>query len=268
MFRFNRNNRNNTNHQNNNDNDNNNNNYRTNDVDAHFSEQSSKLIPAEVRLLAACHTVQSSVDAANAYDGGLPDPMNRAGGVFTAALLKILYAAHSKKNGFSSLTTTTARKSPSQSKNNNNSLTFQQILLELRSLLPQQGYDQIPQLTSSRPLELQNTPFELQASKQNGTQRALLVGINYTNQEGALSGCHNDVYSMKHYLKTVQGFTEKNIVTLVDDGKHLEPIKHEIIRALQLLVKDSMPGDSVYFHYSGTYQGTKQQSCNISLLSS
>ena len=27
----------------------------------------------------------------------------------------------------------------------------------------------------------------------NGARRAILIGINYTGQEGALTGCHNDV---------------------------------------------------------------------------
>eukprot|EP00977_Amphora_coffeiformis_P014934 scaffold4262_cov169-Amphora_coffeaeformis.AAC.3 len=37
----------------------------------------------------------------------------------------------------------------------------------------------------------------------------------------------------------------------MDDGYHRKPSKQEIIRALQLLVQDSMPGDIVYVHYSG-----------------
>ena len=205
-----------------------------------FSRQTSHLIPAEVRLLSSCHSVQSSVDAASAYEGGLPDPVKRAGGVATAAYLQVLYAA-AKLQQNSSRYPNNARQG----------LTFQQILLEMRVLLKEQGYDQIPQLTSSRPLELQKTPFDLGASRVGGTKRALLVGINYYGQEGQLSGCHNDIHSVQHYLKTVQGFGEHNIVTLMDDGHHLKPSRHEIIRALQLLVKDSMPGDAVYVHYSG-----------------
>lgn len=232
-----------------------NNTNNSNNNDTRFAQQAATLIPAEVRLLSSCHSVQSSVDAAAAYEGGLPDPVNRAGGVATAALLEILYATTTNKKFSSS--SPSSPSPPLVKRNNgngNSSLTFQQLLLELRSLLADQGYDQIPQLTSSRPLELQKTPFDL--GGHGGTKRALLVGINYTGQDGALSGCHNDVYSMKHYLKTVQGFLEKNIVVLIDDGgdkgdKHLDPSRHEIIRTLQLLVKDSMPGDAVFFHYSG-----------------
>lgn len=217
-----------------------------------FARQTSYLIPAEVRLIAACHSIQSSVDAAAAYEGGLPDPMNKAGGACTAALLGLLYHHHH--------TTTTTSQNGNANTNaaatdkKNHPLTFQQVLLELRQRLAKQGYEQIPQLTSSRPLELQKTPFDLGPSNPNGgTKRALLVGINYYGQQGALTGCHNDVYSVQHYLKTVQGYKDQHIVLLADapHAKHLSPTKHEIIRALQLLVQDSMPGDAVYFHYSG-----------------
>ena len=215
--------------------------------DDDFSRQTSHLIPAEVRLIAACHSIQSSVDAAAAYQGGLPDPMNRSGGACTAALLGLLYSHHHDKNQ-------TNGNAHAANAANANPLTFQQVLLELRQRLSKQGYEQIPQLTSSRPLELQKTPFDLGLSnKPTGTKRALLIGINYYGQEGALRGCHNDVYSVQHYLKTHQGYKDQNIVLLADADKarHLPPTKHEIIRALQLLVKDSMPGDAVYVHYSG-----------------
>ena len=213
-----------------------------------FSRQTSHLIPAEVRLLSSCHSVQSSVDAAAAYEGGLPDPVNRAGGVATAAYLEILYAAANLQQQQQQQQHEKSGIGYQNKVQQQNNLTFQQILLELRDRLNEQGYDQIPQLTSSRPLELQKTPFDLSCQ---GTQRALLIAINYYGQEGQLSGCHNDIHCVKHYLKTVQGFQERNIVTLMDDGYHRKPSKQEIIRAMQLLVQDSMPGDVVYVHYSG-----------------
>jgi metacaspase-1 len=116
--------------------------------------------------------------------------------------------------------------------------------------------DQIPQLTSSRPLELDDTPFSLSSTStngQDGTSRALLVGINYIGQNGQLGGCHNDVWNVKKYLVEVQGFQEENILVLVDDGRNRHfPTRKNIIAALRQSVAQSMPGDSVYFHYSGT----------------
>ena len=72
--------------------------------------------------------------------------------------------------------------------------TFQRVLLDLRETLQRRGFEQIPQLTSSRNLELNETPFTLRnTSTTNNTNtnnqgicRALLVGINYIGQNGQL----------------------------------------------------------------------------------
>jgi hypothetical protein len=129
-------------------------------------------------------------------------------------------------------------------------VTFQQVLLDLRERLSKTGFDQVPQLTSSRPLELQETPFSLVGG--NGNRRALLVGINYRGQSGQLSGCHNDVLNFKKYIIEQQGYLEHNVLVLIDDGQHHYPTREKIVRALRQLVAQSVAGDSVYFHYSGT----------------
>ena len=110
---------------------------------------------------------------------------------------------------------------------------------------------QIPQLTSSRPLELEATPFSLKSCANSGTQRALLVGINYYGQIGQLSGCINDVLNVKNYICNHHGFLEKHVLLLIDDGRHHKPMRENIIRALRRLVAQSKASDSVYFHYSG-----------------
>lgn len=158
--------------------------------------------------------------------GRLPNPRGRAGGACTSALLEILH------------------------QNVGNKLSFQQVLMSLRDKLGYQGYSQIPQLTSSRPLDLDETPFTLHASP-TGARRALLVGINYQGQSGELRGCHNDVYHMHDYLVKVHGFPPRDILVLLDDGQHHSPSREKIIRALRHLVAASRPGDAVFFHYSG-----------------
>ena len=194
-----------------------------------FARQTSQLIPATIQVLSVCHNVQSSVDAAAAHEGGLPDPMKRTTGVCTAALLEVLYHASS-----------------SQRKNAN--WSWQDVLWALRERLQEQGHEQMPQLTSSCPLDVRKTPFSLGSS---GRKRALLVAINYVGQEGALQGCHNDAYGIRHYLTTVHGYAPCDVTLLADDGKHIPPTRHEIMRALQALIQSSKAGDAVYFHFIG-----------------
>ncbi|VEU39252.1 unnamed protein product [Pseudo-nitzschia multistriata] len=220
--------------------------------DNDFDKQAEYLIPAEVRMISGCHSLETSADVANIYSiaepGKLPSPEGRAGGACTTVLLSILYDAQKKGNSGA------------------DSVTFQRLLLELRRRLAQTGMSQIPQLTSSRPLELKETPFSLrskgpifgngryqqqQRQGESGTQRALLVGINYYGQSGQLSGCINDVLNVKKYICKYQGFLEKHVLLLIDDGRHHHPTRENIIRALRRLVEHSKPGDSVYFHYSG-----------------
>ena len=129
-----------------------------------FQQQAETLIPAEIRMISGCHSEQTSADLSNVTQSGqLSNPAGRAGGACTSALLELLYHHHNINN-------------------NNNSdggvqLTFQTLLLDLRERLKSQGLDQIPQLSSSRPLELQETPFSL--TNGPGQRRALLVGISY-----------------------------------------------------------------------------------------
>ena len=192
---------------------------------AEFLKEAQERIPAEVLMISGCEDEQTSADVMNA-GGNLPDPKGRAGGAATSALLELLYQHKDEK------------------------FSFQDALMSLREKLKQQGHSQIPQLTSSRPLDLDATPFTFHASD-DGARRAVLVGINYVGQNGALRGCHNDVYHMKDYLVNVQGFHEKDILVLTDDGKGEQPTKQKMITALKHMANVSEEGDSVFFHYSG-----------------
>ena len=168
-----------------------------------FARQTSQLIPAEVRMISGCHSEQTSADVSSTSNQLLPNPGGKSGGACTSALLDILYRHHhnqvqqqqkhnehqrnnGKKATITKATTTMTTTS---------TLTFQQVLLELRDLLSKRGYDQIPQLTSSRSLELQQTPLFSMRNDRNGDRdttssggicRALLVGINYYGQSGQL----------------------------------------------------------------------------------
>ena len=98
-----------------------------------------------------------------------------------------------------------------------------------------------------------DTKFDLTPESSKGTKRAVLIGINYTGQQGELKGCHNDVLNMKEYIINVHGFEEDNITVLMDDGEHTEPTKDNIMAAYDKIAKDSKDGDVVFCHFSGNH---------------
>lgn len=55
----------------------------------------------------------------------------------------------------------------------------------MRTELNQMGYDQVPELTSSRMIDV-NKPMLIVPPNSRGRRRALLIGINYTGQNGQL----------------------------------------------------------------------------------
>lgn len=82
-----------------------------------------------------------------------------------------------------------------------------------------------------------------------GTKRAILIGINYTGQQGALRGCHNDVKNIKEFLINVHGFKESDMLILMDDGQHHSPTKKNIEQAFVRITQYSKAGDVVFLHY-------------------
>lgn len=198
-----------------------------------FATQASKAIPASVRMISGSHDSQTSADVKNIKSQfALPNPAGMAGGACTAALLEVLYGYHD--DGY-------------------DNVSWVDVLREMRSVLDKKGFDQIPQLTSSRMIDVHD-PFVITpssfSSKKN-TKRAVLIGINYEGQKGELSGCHNDVRNIAKYLREVQGFKDSNVTILMDDGRHKNPTKSEIIKAFKKIVKESEDGDVVFCHYSG-----------------
>ena len=80
-----------------------------------------------------------------------------------------------------------------------------------------------------------------------GTKRALLIGINKYKAVPKLQGSLNDVETMKQILVTRWGFSEKNIAVVTDEAA----TRAGMLAAMELLVRDAGPNDTVYFHYSG-----------------
>lgn len=198
-----------------------------------FEEKSreAQLFPGgTVMMISGCEDAQTSADVGDVRSFQLPDPAGRAGGACTSTLLNILYADHQKTE---------------------EDLSFVQVLSTMREKLKDQGFEQIPQLSSSTPIDVNRT-FDLVPDGSTGTRRALMIGINYVGHEqGELSGCHNDVKNMMEYIKDVHGFSEENITVLMDDGEHEEPTKANMMAAYAKIVEESEPGDAIFLHYSG-----------------
>lgn len=102
-----------------------------------------------------------------------------------------------------------------------------------------------------RPIQLSPA---VETSPRAVKRKALLIGINYIGQRGELKGCISDVNNMSMFLIEHFGFTRDNMVILSDDRKRPtgQPTRQNIVKAMQWLVKDARPNDSLFFHFSGT----------------
>lgn len=129
-------------------------------------------------------------------------------------------------------------------------MTWVELLQEMRSTLKEMGFAQIPQLSSSRMINVESEPMHI-CPPGSGRRRAVLIGINYTGQEGELTACHDDCNNVAEYLTTVQGFDPSQMLILMDDGKHTLPTKENIVNAFKLLALYSQPGDVVFVSFSG-----------------
>uniref|UniRef100_A0A7S3LF01 Peptidase C14 caspase domain-containing protein n=2 Tax=Amphora coffeiformis TaxID=265554 RepID=A0A7S3LF01_9STRA len=193
-----------------------------------IDERIKQAIPAEFHMISGSADSQTSADVQNTGKFQLPDPASRAGGACTSALLQVWY-----RDGHA-----TGEK------------TWVQCLREMRSNLLQMGFDQVPQLTSSRMIDV-NKIMHIVPPGSTGRRRAVLIGINYVGQQGQLSGCHNDVNNIKKYLIAAQGFKESEMLILMDDGRHHAPTRKNIEDAFRRITEYSNAGDVVFVHYSG-----------------
>lgn len=183
-------------------------------------------------MISGCHDAQTSADVSNlSSQFRLPNPAGKSGGACTAALLEVLHCSSS---------------------DDEREMSWVDVLRRMRIVLRKKGFDQVPQLTCSRMINVKDrfciTPSDF--NEVDNTKRAVLIGINYTGTSGELRGCHNDCLNVARFLRE-QGFRDKNITMLLDDKKHRSPTKAAILSVYKQLVRDSKPGDVVFCHYSG-----------------
>lgn len=76
-------------------------------------------------------------------------------------------------------------------------------------------------------------------------KKALIVANNYPDTAHTLRGCVNDAYTIQSILQN--NFAFDSVVMLLDK----DATTAAMLAALELLVEGAVPGDTVYFHYSG-----------------
>jgi len=79
-------------------------------------------------------------------------------------------------------------------------------------------------------------------------KNAVLVGINYENTQYQLYGCINDVNNLKTFLQTEKQWSYFTILT---DKSSLKPTRQNILTQFTRLLQTSIPGDVLFFSYSG-----------------
>lgn len=78
--------------------------------------------------------------------------------------------------------------------------------------------------------------------------------MNYVGQTGELRGCHNDALNMQRFLIERYNYKQEDMVILLDTpgaNARQVPTRANIISAMQWLVSNAQPNDSLFFHFSG-----------------
>nr|GAT42971.1 predicted protein [Mycena chlorophos] len=114
-----------------------------------------------------------------------------------------------------------------------------------------------PQFGGGGPDQFQQPYF--QYSQCTGRRKALCIGINYFGQSAELRGCINDANNVRQFICSQFGYRQEDIVMLTDDSSDMRqiPTRDNILSAMQWLVQDAQPNDSLFFHYSGHGGQTK-----------
>ena len=87
-------------------------------------------------MFSGCMDSQTSADVSNVSDFDLPDPAGRAGGALSSALLGVCYSDNQVPEA---------------------ELTYKEVLVAVRAALKEMDFYQIPQLSSSRRLDVRTT---------------------------------------------------------------------------------------------------------------
>jgi hypothetical protein len=79
-------------------------------------------------------------------------------------------------------------------------------------------------------------------------KNSLLIGINYNNTPNQLYGCINDALNLKTFLQSELDWKYFN---LISDDTVTKPTKQNILAEFTYLLETTIPGDILFFSYSG-----------------
>jgi metacaspase-1 len=230
-------------------------------------------IAAKVVLFSACQDHQKTAGIDNVRKLRLSFvPDGTKGGACTSLFLQVLYHDFKLRQEFDRR----LNKIDVGDELVNNSLvekpapmTYGKVLTHMQRVCERNMYTQVPLLSSSRPLQMHKDPFQIvpdnfNKKTGNGTKRALIIGINYTNSPYALPGCQNDCRNVIAFLKQVHDFEDEYITLLIDDPvacdeDHL-PTKRNIMRSFRTFAMQCQEGDAVFVHYAGHGIAVEDQS--------
>ncbi|KAG7368594.1 caspase domain containing protein [Nitzschia inconspicua] len=233
-------------------------------------------IAAKVVLFSACQDHQTTAGIDNVRKLCLSFvPEGTKGGACTSLFLQVLYHNYKLQQEYN------RRRRDSSDSNHEHlqsklahpppSITYGTILNHMQQVCERNNYTQIPLLSCSRPIHLYKDPFQIvpdnfvQKSPQ-GTKRALIIGITYTNSPHALAGCQNDCRNVIAFLKKVHSFEDEDITLLLDDPVACDdlnqPTKKNILRTFRTFSMQCQEGDVVFIHYAGHGIAVEARSCD------
>ena len=241
----------------------------TEDPFAEVYDAAELYLSADIRLFAACLDEQKSAAVSNVRQLGLSFvPQGLEGGACTSLFLQKVYGqyklnrildANSKETSSDDddSSDSSASSEPSQKKKTRRAIqhqdmTYADILTHMYEVCRRNDYAQIPMFSSSRPIDIHTSFFEIVPPTCTGTKRALLIGINYPGTPFELTSCHHDCSNVAEFLKRVHGFEDKEITMLLDDeATNVPPTRDNLLTAFSEFSNACQPGDAAFFHFSG-----------------
>jgi len=193
-----------------------------------YSKKCDAFIPSDFRIIAGSFISNKKVwdlptsEEYNPVDG-VQEPGRSQGGACTNSLLKTLYDAENEPDDGDTVqydannlfkddddaTVNTVVESLARHQLHGNfsftmstslQMSWAQLLMKMKVEMENSGYFQVPMITSSRKLDL-NQPFAIAPpdfDPSKNVKRALLIGCNYDSLEGAqIKASHDDVKSIQ-----------------------------------------------------------------------
>lgn len=109
----------------------------------------------------------------------------------------------------------------------------------------------VVQLQSSQKLNV-TKPWHISSTTTGGTNRAILIGIQYGEASSSSSAAHSNVERIQQYLVENESFLPDEITVLLDrPGFAYFPSRRNILTCFRRLVHDSRAGDSAFLYFVG-----------------